>query len=47
LFFHDIRSNVGAASPGVFFDIKGQEDADEIENDIDVVGPEEETDDKC
>jgi hypothetical protein len=46
LLFSDIGSIVAAASPGILLDIKWQEDADEIENDVDVVGSKEETNNK-
>ena len=46
LFFSDIGSVVGTASPGILLDIKWQEDADEIENDVDVVGSKKEANDK-
>ncbi len=46
LFFSDILSIAAAASPGILLDIKWQEDADEIENDVDVVGSKKEANDK-
>ena len=46
LFFSDIGSIVAAASPGIFLDIKWQEDADEIENNVNVVGSKKEANNK-